>query len=196
MPAAAGNLTTLHRHSLFAIADCRPGDPASLGTTVAVAAGNDHMRPPSTSRVSRRPVVLLVSQARDDALEMYAQFLRYHRLSVLAVSTAAEARALARQADIIVTGVVLDGSTDGIELVGRLRDDHGTRHTPIIVLTACAWAEDRERAAHAGCDVFLPEPCLPDDLLHEVRRLLRSTPRHRRREHPDASTPHAQIAGH
>lgn len=124
---------------------------------------------PSTSR---RPIVLLVQQAHDDALDMYADFLRYHKLASITASTAKEARLLARQADIIVAGILLDGAADGIELIVRLRDDDATRHTPIIVLTACAWPRDRERAEHAGCDVFLAKPCLPVDLLREVRLLL------------------------
>lgn len=109
---------------------------------------------------------------------MYAEFLRYHGLAPIAVSNARDARMLAPHANIIVTGIMLDDITDGIELVSRLRDAGGTRNTPIIVLTACAWPSDRERAAHAGCDVFLPKPCLPNDLLREVRQLL-SAPRAR-----------------
>ena len=42
----------------------------------------------------------------------------------------------------------------------------------IIVLTACVWKPERERAEAARCDVFLPKPCLPDHLLAEVRHLL------------------------
>ncbi len=30
---------------------------------------------------------------------------------------------------------------------------------PIIVLTACAWDAERERATNAGCDLFLAKPC-------------------------------------
>lgn len=136
------------------------------------------MKPGSTSSASRRPVVLLVQQARDDALDMYADFLRYHKLAPITASNAKEARLLARQADIIVTGILLDGPADGIELIVRLRDHDATRHTPIIVLTACAWPRDRERAEHAGCDVFLPKPCLPVDLLREVQLLLSAPGRH------------------
>ena len=50
---------------------------------------------------------------------------------------------------------------------------------PIIVLTACAWKAERERAAHAGCNVFLSKPCLPSDLLRHIRRWLPG-PRRRR----------------
>ena len=129
------------------------------------------MKRPSMS-TTRRAVVLLVQPSHDDSLEMYAEFLRYHGLAVIPVSDARNALKLAAQADIVVTGMNLDDSTDGVELVSRLRHDDCTRSMPIVVLTACAWPKDRERAEGAGCDVFLPKPCLPNDLLGEVRQLL------------------------
>jgi CheY-like chemotaxis protein len=103
---------------------------------------------------------------------MYAEFLRYHGLAVIPVTDARDALMLAPRADIVVTGIILDGPMDGVELVSRLRHDDCTRSTPIVVLTACAWPKDRERAEGAGCDVFLPKPCLPNDLLDEVQQLL------------------------
>lgn len=78
---------------------------------------------------------------------MYAEFLRYHGFAPIAVSSVRNA----------------------------LRHDDGTMRKPIIVLTACVYRRDRERAEHAGCDVFLPNPCLPNDLLREVRRVLAAT---------------------
>ena len=132
------------------------------------------MKRPSLS-TTRRPVVLLVQASRDDSLEMYAEFLRYHGLAVIPVVDARDALMLAPQADIVVTGIILDDPMDGLELVSRLRHDDCTRSTPIVVLTACAWPKDRERAEGAGCDVFLPKPCLPNDLLGEVQQLLTAT---------------------
>lgn len=129
------------------------------------------MKLPSIASI-RRPVILLVQQSRDDGLEMYTEFLRYKGLAVIPVSRAKDALKHAPPADIVVTGMQLDGPVDGVELVSRLRRDDSTRATPIIVLTACASAKDRDRAYSAGCDVFLPKPCLPNDLLGEVRHLL------------------------
>jgi CheY-like chemotaxis protein len=106
---------------------------------------------------------------------MYTEFLRYHGLAVSPVSDSRTALMLAPQADIVVTGMNLDDPVDGVELVSRLRDDDCTRSTPIIVLTACARPRERARAESAGCDVFLLKPCLPDDLLGEVRQLLADT---------------------
>ena len=90
----------------------------------------------------------------------------------------------APEADIVVTGIILDHPMDGVELVSRLRHDDCTRSTPIVVVTACAWLKDRERAEHAGCDVFLPKPCLPNDLLSKVQQLLTAT------HSQTADTPH------
>ncbi len=115
------------------------------------------------------PVVLLL-QPHDDGLEMYTEFLRYHELEVIGVSDPRDAQNVAPKADVIVTGILLAGSMDGIEFIARLRRDDRTSHTPIIVLTACAWTTERERAEQAGCDLFLTKPCLPGELLYYVRR--------------------------
>lgn len=123
-------------------------------------------------RIASNVVVLLAQSSCDDGLEMYAEFLRYHGFTVIEVSNTHDALSLASHADIIITGILLSGPFDGVELVRRLRSPTRAKRQPIIVLTACAWQNDRARAQDAGCDVFLPKPCLPDELLGEVRRLL------------------------
>src|SRR4051812_11308831 len=119
----------------------------------------------------QRPrVVLLVQPDRDDRT-MYTEFLRHAGLIVVSPDNATAALPLAPQADIIVTGILLSGGIDGIDFVARVRADDRTKDTPIIVLTACAWHTERGRAVAAGCDMFLTKPCLPDDLLREIRLL-------------------------
>src|SRR5438067_9107481 len=146
----------------------------------------------------RSPVVLLV-QRNDDA-EMYAEFLTYAGVTPIRASNAVDGFAAALRSDIIVTGIRLSGDLTGLDLIARLRADDRTRDLPIIVLTALAWRVERERALKAGCDVFLPKPCLPDDLLHQVRLLLAA--RHRRSRKPSSKAPvdgetgrHAGAAG-
>src|SRR4051812_15666020 len=117
------------------------------------------------------PTVLLVDSAHDDRA-MYAEYLRTKGCNPIEVDEMADALTHAARADVVVTGIRVPGPFDGVELVRRLRQMKETKHTPIIVLTACAFEPDQKRALAAGCDVFLPKPCLPDLLVSHIRRLL------------------------
>ena len=120
---------------------------------------------------TRDGAVVLLVQPRDDGLHMYAEYLCEYGLAVIAVSEAWDALIAASKADVIVTGILLAGSMDGVELIARLRRDTRADRRPIIVLTECAWDAERERARRAGCDLFLAKPCLPSELLRHVRAL-------------------------
>jgi two-component system cell cycle response regulator DivK len=104
---------------------------------------------------------------------MYAEFLHHEGFPPICLSNAKHALTIAPYADVIITGLLLPGEIDGFELITRLKNDQRTTHVPIVVLTACAWTTERERAVMAGCDVFLAKPCLPQELLREVRSMLR-----------------------
>ena len=115
--------------------------------------------------------ILLVEPPEDDR-PMYAEFLRANGFQVTEVDSTDDGLSAAHAADLIVTGVRMPGSFDGIELVRRLRDDERTKTKPLIVLTACTFEPNQSRAFAAGCDVFLPKPCLPEVLLKEAQRLI------------------------
>jgi two-component system, cell cycle response regulator DivK len=119
--------------------------------------------------------VLLVDSAHDDRT-MYAEYLRACGLNPIEIENTADALTAARKADIVVTGICVPGPFDGVELIRRLRSANGTHDKPIIVLTACAFEPDQQRAFAAGCDVFLPKPCLPDRLVSEIRHLAARVP--------------------
>lgn len=126
------------------------------------------------------PTVLLVESAQDDRA-MYSEYLRLHGFHPIEIADTGDGLALAVTADVIVTGIRVSEPFDGIELVRRLRADGRTKHKPVIILTACAWQSDPSEADGAGCDAFLPKPCLPDELVAEIRRVMavRSVPRSR-----------------
>ena len=52
------------------------------------------------------------------------------------------------------------------------RPTSGPSTFPIVALTGHALAGASEGARKAGCDSFVTKPCLPDDLVVEVRRML------------------------
>jgi CheY-like chemotaxis protein len=115
--------------------------------------------------------ILLIEPPEDDR-RVYADSLRENGFAVCEVESTDEGLAAARDADLVITAVRMPGSFDGIELVRRLRQDQRTKDTPLIVLTTCAVEPDQSRAFSAGCDVFLPKPCLPELLVAEAHRLI------------------------
>jgi CheY-like chemotaxis protein len=53
---------------------------------------------------------------------------------------------------------------DGIKATRRIRALSGYERTPILAMTANAFAEDRERCLAAGLDDHIPKPVNPEQL--------------------------------
>jgi two-component system, cell cycle response regulator DivK len=118
------------------------------------------------------PLILVVDDYQD-AREMYAEYLQYSGFRVAEAKNGNEAVAQARslKPDLILMDLSLPGM-DGWEATRVLKADAETRHIPIVALTGHALAGASEGARKAGCDSFVTKPCLPDDLVVEVRRML------------------------
>jgi CheY-like chemotaxis protein len=128
--------------------------------------------PPLTARTQHRPLALIVD--RDgDTRKMYAEYLALSKWLIEEAEDGREAlaKAITRQPDVIVTETRLPG-IDGFELCTLLRRDDATRTIPIVVVTGDAFESDVTRAQHAGADVVLVKPCLPETLLAEIHRVL------------------------
>jgi two-component system, cell cycle response regulator DivK len=61
---------------------------------------------------------------------------------------------------------------DGWEATRRLKGDPATRHIPIIVLSAHAMTNDRDKALQAGGDDFDTKPVRFQPLLEKIEALL------------------------
>ena len=118
------------------------------------------------------PLILVVDDYQD-AREMYAEYLQFSGFRVAEAKNGNEAveQAFALKPDLILMDLSLPGM-DGWEATRRLKADDRTRHIPIVALTGHALAGASEGAKKAGCDSFVTKPCLPDDLVVEVRRML------------------------
>jgi len=118
------------------------------------------------------PLILVVDDY-EDAREMYAEFLRFCGFRVAEARNGNEAleQAFALMPDLILMDLSLPGM-DGWEATRQLKADDRTRQIPVVALTGHALAGASEGAKKAGCDSFVTKPCLPDDLVVEVRRML------------------------
>jgi len=121
------------------------------------------------------PLILVVDDYQD-AREMYAEYLQYSGFRVAEAKNGNEAvtQARALKPDLILMDLSLPGM-DGWEATRVLKADEETRHIPIVALTGHALAGASEGARKAGCDSFVTKPCLPDDLVVEVKRMLAAT---------------------
>jgi CheY-like chemotaxis protein len=118
------------------------------------------------------PLILVVDDYQD-AREMYAEYLQFSGFRVAEARNGNEAleQAFALKPDLILMDLSLPGM-DGWEATRVLKADDRTRHIPVVALTGHALAGASEGAKKAGCDSFVTKPCLPDDLVVEVRRML------------------------
>jgi two-component system cell cycle response regulator DivK len=119
-----------------------------------------------------RPCVLLVDDY-PDAREMYSEYLQYSGFDVIEAGNGMEAlhQAIERSPDIILMDLSLP-VMDGWEATRRLKADQRTAGIPVVALTGHALAGISEGARKAGCDAFVTKPCLPEDLVKEIRKLL------------------------
>lgn len=91
---------------------------------------------------------------------------------VVEASTGEDAVALIlrRTPDALVLDIRLPG-IDGWEVLERLRDVGALESVPVVVLSAHATRETRDRAARSGC-AYLAKPFRPDDLVTLLGKVL------------------------
>ncbi len=71
--------------------------------------------------------------------------------------------ALSDPPDLVILDVGLPGM-DGWEVLSHIRADERTRDVTVLVLTAHAQEETREKADRDGADAFLTKPFRPNEL--------------------------------
>jgi CheY-like chemotaxis protein len=127
-----------------------------------------------TAATAEKPLVLVVDDFADNR-EMYSEYLGFSGYRVIEARNGVEAieQAVAKKPDIIIMDLSLP-VMDGWEATRRLKADERTRGIPVVALTGHALAGHSKGAKEAGCDSFLAKPCLPDQLVAEIRRMLQS----------------------
>ncbi len=121
---------------------------------------------------TRKPIVLLVDDY-PDAREMYAEYLEFSGFDIVQAGNGVEAieRALDSHPDVILMDLSLP-VMDGWEATRRLKADDRTKEIPVLAVTGHALTGVSNDAKNAGCDGFITKPCLPEDLVAEIRKVL------------------------
>jgi len=118
------------------------------------------------------PLILIVDDNLD-AREMYGMYLQHQGFRWAEAVNGYDA---ITQTHVEKPALILMDATmprmDGWEAVKQLKQDPQTKGIPLIMLTAHAFQEHRDRAAEVGADAFLAKPVLPDQLAAEIRRVL------------------------
>ena len=73
--------------------------------------------------------------------------------------------------DLLILDVGLP-KMDGWQVLDRIRSDLRTRNLKVLVLTAHAQEETRERADRGGADAFVTKPFRPDELRRVAESLI------------------------
>ena len=120
---------------------------------------------------SRGLSVLVVDDVREFR-EMYSRFFSFEGVGVSTAVDGSEALDVERRypPDVIVLDLSMPGM-NGWDFLLHARSDDRLKSIPIVVITAYGRDGTELEALAAGADAFLPKPCLPPQLLKEVRRV-------------------------
>ena len=116
--------------------------------------------------------ILLVDDF-NDGLDMYAEYLSFHGYRLTLARDGEEAVRLARSERPAVILMDLQMPVmSGVEALRILRSDEAFSETTIVAFTAHALDAERADAIRAGFDEVISKPCLPEDLMAAIERLL------------------------
>lgn len=118
------------------------------------------------------PLILIVEDY-EDALELLSELLSFRGFRIEGAKSGAEAieKARALRPDVVLMDLTLP-DMDGRDATRILKSDPATKDVPVIALTAHSQAAHLDSAREAGCDGFVSKPCMPDQLVEHVRKVL------------------------
>lgn len=123
----------------------------------------------------RAPRVLVVDDHEDTRL-LYVEYLQFEGFRASAAEDGRTALQKAREErpDIVVMDLKMP-DMDGFTLLEAFKRDIDLQKVPVVILTGDVAGDARRRAASIGSAEFVAKPCLPNELLAIVRRMIAST---------------------
>ena len=116
---------------------------------------------------------ILIVEDSDSIRHMIEALVTARGFKVTAVSSGMKGldAAAANPPDVVLLDLNLPGSYDGLEVCRRLRADPVNKSVPVIIITAMADAESKQKAIEAGYTAYYTKPFSPTALLKEISSL-------------------------
>ncbi len=131
-----------------------------IGNDSAVDLGNEQL-----------PLLLLVEDNKDIRYYIAQLVEGIYRIVMAENGVLGMEKAFQLIPDIIISDVMMP-LKNGFELTETLKEDHRTRHIPIILLTAKATEADKMQGLKKGADAYLMKPFNKEELMIRLERLL------------------------
>jgi DNA-binding response OmpR family regulator len=74
--------------------------------------------------------------------------------------------------DLVLLDVMMPGPRSGLDLCRALRADPALQHVPVVMLSACSQASERQAGMDAGATAYLVKPFSPMQLLELTTSLV------------------------
>ena len=122
----------------------------------------------------KQPAKVLVVDDNEQNLELLVADLDDIDCRIVTAAAGQEALDIIKQGgiDLVLLDVMMP-KMSGFEVCRRLKNDPGTSHIPIIMVTALNELGDIERAIDSGTDDFLSKPVNKWELVTRVRTMLK-----------------------
>ena len=161
------------------VAGCllKPIKPSELLATIRHALAPCSAIASPAQAEPRRPGPLTILVAEDSIVnqKLVAALLQRegHTVSVVETGRKAIAAVRSQRFDLVLMDVHMP-EMGGLEAAAAIRalETSGTRHLPIIAMTACAFKDDRERCLSGGMDGYVSKPIRAAELRSTMQDVL------------------------
>ncbi len=116
------------------------------------------------------PLVLIIEDNIDVTEYIHSCLKKDYQLQMARNGTIGLNKAIENIPDVILCDVMMP-EMDGFEVCKQLKSDQRTSHIPIIMLTAKATQEDKNKGLSHGADAYLTKPFNKEELLIRIRNL-------------------------
>ncbi|MFQ5660501.1 MAG: sigma-54-dependent transcriptional regulator [Gammaproteobacteria bacterium] len=126
---------------------------------------------------TRHKSTVLVVDDDNDILSLLSAWLKKEGLNVTTANSGEEAliKLGMSQPNLVISDLIMNGMS-GMELLAEIHRDNPL--LPVIMLSGQAKIPDAVQATHLGSSAFLTKPVKQDDLISNVKRVLRISPDH------------------